>query len=82
MFSISPEFQRSGIGKMVFASLENCIVQSGEIKEIRLQVFTKNEQALAFWVGCGFTSIVKSGRELCNSVDHQYLILSKLLHWS
>ncbi len=77
MFVLHPDHQRFGYGREVIEGLANQLQPRG-YTGLWLRVYLKNWPALRFWIGQGFTSIVKYDGDPMHTADSQAsLILAK-----
>ncbi|KEQ17300.1 GNAT family N-acetyltransferase [Endozoicomonas numazuensis] len=77
MLSISPEFQGKQLGRHTLESIEQQVRSNPEIQELWLEVYTRNQAALHFWVRQGFNRIVKVMDETVKGETVSSMILSK-----
>ncbi|MGI9281727.1 MAG: GNAT family N-acetyltransferase [Endozoicomonas sp.] len=77
MLSISPEFQGKQLGRHTFESIEQQVRSIPGIQEFWLEVYTRNQAALHFWVRQGFNRIVKVRDETVEGDTLSSMILSK-----
>ncbi|WP_062269166.1 GNAT family N-acetyltransferase [Endozoicomonas arenosclerae] len=77
LFSISPDFQGKQLGRHTYESIEQQVRANAQIQEIWLEVYTRNQVALKFWVKQGFDRIVKVMDETVEGETLSSMILSK-----
>ena len=80
MLVFHPNHQRQGYGQEVIASLVSLLRKSGELSQIRLNVYAANLPAFEFWVRNGFSNIVWWNREVVNDREYHCIVLSNSLN--
>jgi ribosomal protein S18 acetylase RimI-like enzyme len=79
LFLISERYQRQGIGKLAYSSLESIIRVWHGIKNIRIGVVLTNDIVLPFWKSLGFVETGEIKPYRYDKLESEALILEKII---